>query len=233
MPLLEVSHIDTYYGDSQILRGVSLQVQPGQCIAVLGRNGAGKTTLLRSVIGFNRPRRGHITFKSIDVTNSRPYEIARLGVGLIPQGRRVFGSLSVEETLRIALRERGPVPWSVEGVLLLFPRLKDRFRTRAKNLSGGEQQMLACGRALVGNPDLILMDEPSEGLSPLLLRDLGRLIRELKTRGVTVMLVEQNCIFALDLADHVYILSRGRIVHDAGPDELKRDEQVRSRYLGV
>jgi branched-chain amino acid transport system ATP-binding protein len=233
MPLLEVSNIDTYYGDSQVLRGASLQAESGQCVAVLGRNGSGKTTLLRSVMGFNRPRRGRITFKSTDVTNSRPYEIARLGVGLIPQGRRVFGSLSVEETLRIALRKRGAVPWSVEDVLRFFPRLKDRFGSRAKTLSGGEQQMLACGRALVGNPDLILMDEPSEGLSPLLLKELVGLIGELKIRGASIVLVEQNCVFALALADHVYIMSRGRIVHEAEPDELKRDEQVRSRYLGV
>lgn len=231
--MLEVEDIHTYYGDSYVLQGVSLQVEQGQVVALLGRNGVGKTTLIRSIIGFTPPRRGAIRFKGTDITRLPSYQIARMGIGLIPQGRRIFPSLDVREHLEVAARPRNGSGWSMTRVLDLFPRLRERLRNRGNTLSGGEQQMLASGRALVCNPELLLMDEPSEGLAPLLVQELGRVIRELKANRISILLVEQNLAFALEVADHVYVLSKGRIVYASSPDELVRDEAAKSRYLGV
>ena len=186
MSLLEIRNIHTYYGDSHVLQGTNLKVEKGQVVALLGRNGAGKTTLLRSIIGFTPPRQGNILFKGKDITHLNPYRIARLGIGLVPQGRRIFSSLTVKENLDIAYRSQEGSHWSVNGILSIFPRLQERSYARGRNLSGGEQQMLACGRALVGNPDLLLMDEPSEGLAPLLVRELGRIINEIRTRELSI-----------------------------------------------
>ncbi|PYN40885.1 MAG: ABC transporter ATP-binding protein [Candidatus Rokuibacteriota bacterium] len=231
--MLEVQDIHTNYGESYILQGLSLRLGQGQVVAVLGRNGVGKTTLIRSIIGFTPPRRGRILLRGEDITHLAPHEIARRGVGLVPQGRRIFASLGVGEHLEIGQRAGNGAGWSFDRVLELFPRLRERLRNRGNKLSGGEQQMLACGRALVGNPDILLMDEPSEGLAPLLVRELGRILGRLKTGGASILIVEQNLAFALRVADHVYLMSKGKIVHESRPDELLRNEEVKARYLGV
>jgi branched-chain amino acid transport system ATP-binding protein len=233
MSLLEIQNIHTYYGDSHVLQGVNLKVEKGKVVAILGRNGAGKTTLLRSIIGFTPPRQGNILFKGEDITHLNPYRIARLGIGLVPQGRRIFSSLTVKENLDIAARSGNISHWSVNNILSIFPRLRDRSAARGRNLSGGEQQMLACGRALVGNPDLLMMDEPSEGLAPLLVREVERIIQDIKAQGLSMLLVEQDSSFALKLADYVYIMSRGMMVYESEPEKLKENPEIRSRYLGV
>ena len=233
MSLLEIQNIHTYYGDSHVLQGVSLNVEKGKIVAILGRNGAGKTTLLRTIIGFTPPRQGNILFKGEEISHLSPYRIARLGIGLVPQGRRIFSSLTVRENLDIATRPGHISHWSPSDIFSVFPRLRQRSTARAKNLSGGEQQMLACGRALVGNPDLLLMDEPSEGLAPLLVREVGRIITEIKAQELSMLLVEQDSSFALKLADYVYIMSRGVMVYESEPEDLKENPEIRSRYLGV
>lgn len=233
MSLLEVRDIHTYYGDSHVLQGVNITVERGKVVAILGRNGAGKTTLLRSIIGFTPPRHGSVLFKGQDITRLGTHRIVRLGIGLVPQGRRVFSSLTVTENLEIAARPGRGSGWSVNGVLSTFSALEKRSVSRAKTLSGGEQQMLACGRALVGNPDLLLMDEPTEGLSPLLVRDVYRIIRDIKSQQLSLVLVEQDSTFALKLADYVYIMNRGIIVYESEPERLKENPDIRSRYLGV
>ena len=229
--MLEVSGLHTYYGESHVLQGVSLTVGRGEVVAILGRNGMGKTTLMRSIIGFTPPRQGSVRFKGQDITGWASHRMTALGMALVPQGRRVFPSLSVRENLDVA--RRGDGRWSLERVYAVFPRLRERERTRANKLSGGEQQMLAIGRALMGNPDLLLMDEPTEGLAPLLVREVGRVLGELKREGLSILLVEQNLSLALSVADRVHILSRGQIVHSCGPGELRSNEEVKSRYLGV
>jgi len=231
--MLEVEDIHTNYGESYVLQGVSLRVDQGEVVAVLGRNGVGKSTLIRSLIGLTPPRRGRVLLKGEDITRLPAHEIARRGVGLVPQGRRIFASLAVGEHLQIGERPGNGSGWSPPRVLDLFPRLRERLHNRGNKLSGGEQQMLACGRALVGNPDILLMDEPSEGLAPILVRELGRILAQLKTGGASILLVEQNLAFALRIADRVYLMSKGKIVHESRPDELRRDEEVKARYLGV
>jgi branched-chain amino acid transport system ATP-binding protein len=231
--MLDVEDIHTNYGDSYVLQGVSLRVGHGQVVAVLGRNGVGKTTLIRSIVGFTPPRRGRILLRGEDITRLPAHEIARRGVGLVPQGRRIFSSLSVGEHLEIGQRAGNGSGWSFGRVLDLFPRLRERIRNRGNQLSGGEQQMLACGRALVGNPDILLMDEPSEGLAPLLVRELGRILGRLQAEGASILIVEQNLAFALRIADHVYLMSKGTIVHESSPAALLGNEAIKARYLGV
>jgi branched-chain amino acid transport system ATP-binding protein len=230
--MLEVRDIHTYYGDSHVLQGISLSMTRGQVVGILGRNGMGKTTLIRSIIGFTPPRRGQILFKDRDITAWSSNRAVGLGLGLVPQGRRVFPSLSVMENLTVAVKgDSGP--WTVARVLELFPRLRERGAHRAGKLSGGEQQMLAIARALMTNPELLLMDEPTEGLAPLLVREVGRVIESLKAQGLSILLVEQNLPLALRVADHVHVLSRGRVVHSSAPDALWRNEEIKSRYLGL
>ncbi len=229
--VLAASGLHTYYGDSHVLHGVSLAVAPGEVVAILGRNGMGKTTLIRSVVGFTPPRRGAVRFKGQDVTGWAPYRRVERGMALVPQGRRVFVSLSVRENLEVARAGRGR--WDRERVYGLFPRLRERASSRANKLSGGEQQMLAIGRALMSNPTLLLMDEPTEGLAPLLVREVGRVIGELKREGLSILLVEQNLPMAASVADRVHVLNRGEIVYSGGPGELMANDEVKSRYLGV
>jgi branched-chain amino acid transport system ATP-binding protein len=230
-PILELTDLHTYYGDSHVLQGVSLAVAPGEVVTILGRNGAGKTTLIRSVIGFTPPRRGTVRFKDAEITRWPPFRAVEHGMGLVPQGRRVFPSLTVLENLLVA--GRGPGRWTLDRVLALFPRLRERGGNRAGKLSGGEQQMLAIGRALMTNPDLLLMDEPTEGLAPLLVREVGRVLSELKGEGLSILLVEQNLPLALSVADRVHVLSRGQVVHTCTADALLANEDVKARYLGV
>ena len=230
-PLLAIADVHTYYGDSHVLHGVSLGIVPGEVVAILGRNGMGKTTLIRSVIGFTPPRRGQVRFKGTDITAWAPFRRIEQGMALVPQGRRVFPSLSVRENLDVARGGRGA--WTLERVYGLFPRLRERAANRANKLSGGEQQMLAIGRALMSNPGLLLMDEPTEGLAPLLVREVGRVIGELKREGLAILLVEQNLPMAASVADRVHVLNRGEIVFSGAPGELLANEDVKSRYLGV
>ena len=230
-PVLEVEDVHTYYGASHVLQGISLRVAQGEVLTILGRNGMGKTTLIRSIIGFSPPRRGAVRFRGTDITRWPSYRMVAAGMALVPQGRRVFPSLSVRENLEVAAGGRGQ--WTVERVCGLFPRLAERAANRANKLSGGEQQMLAIGRALMTNPMLLLLDEPTEGLAPLLVREVGRVLGELRREGLSILLVEQNLPLALSVADRAQILSRGQIVHSGTPAELAANEDVKSRYLGI
>ena len=234
--MLRVEDMHTYYGDSYVLQGVSLAVPVGRVVALLGRNGMGKTTLIRSIMGFVRMRRGRVAFDDRDITRLPSHEIAQLGLGLVPQGRRIFASLTVLENLAVAARETTAAPehrWTLERVFGLFPRLRERLGHRGNMLSGGEQQMLAIARALTTNPRLVLMDEPSEGLAPLLVRELSATIKQLREEGLSILLVEQNLPMALDTADAVYVLSKGRVVFHGAPAALAADRAVTQGYLGV
>jgi branched-chain amino acid transport system ATP-binding protein len=230
--MLQVNDIHTYYGNSHVLQGISLRMESGQVVGILGRNGMGKTTLVRSIIGFAPPRQGNVLFKERDITAWPSNRVVNLGLGLVPQGRRVFPSLTVLENLRVANKRNGG-HWTVERVMELFPRLRERREIRAGKLSGGEQQMLAIARGLMTNPELLLMDEPTEGLAPLLVREVGRVIENLKSQGLSILLVEQNLPLALRVSDHVHILSRGRIVHSSAPRALWENEEIKRRYLGL
>ncbi len=232
--MLELVDVHTYYGESHILHGISLNVQEHSVVALLGRNGMGKTTTLRSIIGFTPPRRGVVRFKGKDITGLQPHQIAQMGIGLVPQGRHIFPSLSVRENLTMAARDTGkPGAWSLDRVYSLFPMLKERANLRGNLLSGGEQQMLTICRALMTNPELLLMDEPSEGLAPMVVREISHIIGQLKDSGFSILLVEQNLPMALAVADYAYIVSRGAIVYESTPGELEKHEQVKNTHLGI
>ena len=235
--VLEVNDIHTYYGDSYVLQGVSLNVGPGQIVALMGRNGVGKTTTIRSIVGFSPPERGTITFKDVDITKKPSHEIAMGGISLVPQGRRIFPSLTVAEHLAVFQRKGDAASkhvWDLDRISELFPALERRMKQKASVLSGGEQQMLAIARALLTNPELILMDEPSEGLSPLLVQQVVEVIRHLRaTAELPILLVEQNLSLALNLADYVYVMKKGAVAFEGPVAELANAPDIQRTYLGV
>ena len=219
---LEASGLHTYYGKSHILHGVGLEVAEGKITALLGRNGAGKTTTLRSLVGLTPPREGRVTILGTETTRWPTYRIAELGVGYVPEGRRIFANLSVEENLKVPLERAGP--WTIERVYELFPRLAERRQNRGRQLSGGEQEMLSIGRALLLNPKLLILDEPSQGLAPLIVREVFQIVSKMREAGISVLLVEQNARMSLEIADHAYVLDDGAIVHSGPARELAADE---------
>ena len=232
--MLEIKDIHTYYGKSHVLHGVSMEVKDGTVVTLLGRNGMGKTTTIRSIMGLTPPREGSITFNGTELVGLAPEKISRAGIGLVPQGRMIFPSLSVTENLSMAARTSGKAdPWTLEKVYDTFPRLKERAKNKGNLLSGGEQQMLTIARALLTNPDLILFDEPSEGLAPILVQEVYRIIERLKKAGQSILLVEQDFGMAMSVADYAYIMTKGEIVYGSGPQELMANEPVKTRHLGV
>lgn len=240
-PLLAVRDIHTYYGDSYVLHGLSLELSQGRIVVILGRNGMGKTTLIRSIAGLTPPRRGDVIFDSQSLAGKPPYEISQSGIAIVPQGRRIFKSLTVRENLMLptsalaghrktdATRKQ----WNLESVLEEFPQLAERMDNTGNALSGGEQQMLAIGRALMANPSLILMDEPSEGLSPKLVQKIEEIMRNLRAHGHAIRLVEQNLALALSVADSIYVISSGRFVFHGTPEELSRSNDILDSHVGV
>ncbi len=232
---LSLTDVHAYYGDSHILHGVSFALRPGAVLALLGRNGAGKTTCISTIMGLLNPREGEIRLYGKPIGGLSPERIARLGVGLVPQGRRVFPSLTVQENLVVARQRRdtGTKAWNLDRIYDLFPRLRERHTQFAGTLSGGEQQMLAIGRALMGNPRVLLLDEPSEGLAPLIVAEVGRTISRLKDERQSIILVEQNLKLALDVADSAVILNTGRCVFAGEADELQKNEELIAQNLGL
>jgi branched-chain amino acid transport system ATP-binding protein len=232
---LSLSDVHTFYGDSHILHGVSFSLPPGGVLALLGRNGAGKTTCISTIIGFLKPQAGEIRLFGQEIEGLSPERISRLGIGLVPQGRRIFASLTVRENLVVAQQREKATgkPWNVDRIYEMFPALRERHAQFAGTLSGGEQQMLAIGRALMGNPRVLLLDEPSEGLAPLIVAEVGRTIRRLKQQGQSIVLVEQNIKLALDVADQVVILNTGRCVFAGSASEVLNNEQLVAQNLGV
>ncbi len=231
--MLKLHNIHTYYGDSHILQGVSLEVKEKEAVALLGRNGVGKTTTISSIIGFEPPRHGEITLEGEKISGLSPYEIAQLGVGLVPQGRGIFPTLTVKENLTIAARDAKNGGWTLERLFPLFPNLRDRLGNYGRQLSGGEQQMLAMARALMTNPKLLLLDEPSEGLAPLIVKEIGNIVQEVKKSGMSILLVEQNLSMALEVVDRVYVMSKGRIEFEGTPAALKAEKELMLHLLGV
>ena len=231
--MLKVEGINTYYGDSHILFDLSMEVPEGKIISMLGRNGMGKTTICRSIMGLTSPRSGSIQFRGEEISKLDTHKISKKGIAYVPQGRGIFASLSVKENLTVGARgQEKPNAWTLERVYDFFPILEKRQNMPGNLLSGGEQQMLAVGRALMTNPDLLIMDEPSEGLAPLVIKQIGEVITRLKGQ-LTVFLVEQNFNMALSVADDVYIVSRGQVVYQGKPEDLRHDEETKAKWLAV
>ena len=234
--ILEVQDLYTSYGLSQILFGISITVDEGECVSLLGRNGVGKTTTLRSIMGLTPPRRGTVRFRGKDITGQPAYRIARLGVGFVPEERRIFPDLSVRENLEVGRKAAATshaTQWTVERVYDIFPVLANLNDRKGGYLSGGEQQMLTVGRTLMGNPDLILLDEPSEGLAPLVVRDLSEQIQRLKESGITLLLCEQNAKFAIALSDRAYVLEKGQVRFSGTIEDLQGNDDIRQQYLAL
>ncbi len=229
--LLAVEGINTYYGKSHILHDVSLRVGRGEIVALLGLNGAGKTTTLRSIIGLTAPRAGAVRLNGREIRGTAPYRVARLGVGYVPEGRRMFTNLTTDENLQLA--ERGGGDWSIARVFEKFPKLLELRTRKSGKLSGGEQEMLAIGRALVGNPSLMLVDEPSQGLAPIIVSDVYHTLAELRDRGVAILLVEQNALLALKVAQHAYVLDDGKILYDGAASDLANDRDRMNTLMGL
>jgi branched-chain amino acid transport system ATP-binding protein len=232
---LSLTDVNAFYGDSHILHGVSFALKPGAVLALLGRNGAGKTTCISTIIGFLQPRDGEIRLFGEPIQGLSPERISHLGIGLVPQGRRIFPSLTVRENLVVAQQREQTTakPWNLERIYEMFPRLRERHGQFAGTLSGGEQQMLAIGRALMGNPRVLLLDEPSEGLAPLIVAEVGRTVRRLKEAGQSIVLVEQNLQLALDVADQAVILNTGRCVFNGNAADVLSNEELIAQHLGV
>jgi branched-chain amino acid transport system ATP-binding protein len=222
MNAIEAEGIHAYYGKSHILHGVSLEVRQGEIVALLGRNGAGKTTLLKSLIGLNPPRLGAVRFFGVETTGAPPYRVAEMGVGYVPEGRRVFGALTVEENLLVPVERPGP--WTLHRIFEAFPRLAERRTNRGAQLSGGEQEMLAIARALVLNPKALMLDEPSQGLAPLIVEEVFKIVVAASREGAAVLLVEQNVRAAVEIADRAYVIDDGRVVFEGEAREFARDE---------
>ena len=231
--MLQITDLHTYYGESHVLQGVTLAAARGTVTAVLGRNGVGKTTLCRSIAGLTPARAGAVVFEGTDITRTPPYRIHDLGISLVPQGRRIFPSLSVQENLAIAVNASRSQGWDLQKVFAVFPRLAERSHNRGDELSGGEQQMLAIARALVARPSFLIMDEPTEGLAPVLVAEVANVIRRLKDEGTSILLAEQNAAFAVKIADHVHVMSKGQVIHSSDPVSLWDNEDVKTRLLGV
>ena len=232
--MLELSDVHTYYGKSYVLQGTSLEVKEGSVVALLGRNGMGKTTSIRTIMGFTPLRRGVIRFREKDISQLESYRIAQMGIGLVPQGRIIFPSLTVLENLIMASRgSEKEGAWNLDRVFSVFPVLKARANYGGTLLSGGEQQMLTIARALMTNPQLLLLDEHSVGLSPIIVQEITGIIRELKESGFSILLVEQNLSMVLEIADYVYIISKGVIVYQSSTNQLMSDKEVKAKYLGV
>ncbi|HEX6080753.1 MAG TPA: ABC transporter ATP-binding protein [Methylomirabilota bacterium] len=231
--ILAVKDLYTAYGLSQVLFGVSLEVRRGECVCLLGRNGVGKTTTMRSIIGLTPPSRGRVVWKGTEITGRAPYQIARAGIGFIPEDRRIFADLTVWENLDVAARTSRAAAWTVERVCDLFPKLRELLTRQGGFLSGGEQQMLTIARTLMGNPELLLLDEPSEGLAPLVVEHLKQQIARLKADGLTILLAEQNVEFSLDLADRVYVLEKGHIRYQGTAREFRANDAIRHQYLAL
>jgi len=229
--ILEVRDIETYYGLGHILHGLSLAVAEGEVVALLGRNGAGKTTTLRSIIGLTQPRAGEIRYKGRSIAGLAPHRISQMGIALVPETRGIFSYLNARENLLIARRKGSR--WQMETVLGRFPALRERLESKGRLLSGGEQEMLAIARALMTGPDLLLLDEPSQGLAPLVVSAVMDTIRELKNQRVSMLLVEQNVEMALQLADRVYVIDHGTVVFEGSPGALRADQRITATYLGV
>jgi len=233
-PILAVGEIYTAYGLSRVLFGVSLEVAAGECVCLLGRNGVGKTTTMRSIMGLTAPQQGRVVWKGRDIAGCEPYQIADLGIGFVPEDRRIFADLTVWENLDVAARSRGGTSaWTLERVFGLFPKLRELVDRQGGFLSGGEQQMLTIARTLMGNPELLLLDEPSEGLAPLVVDHLKDQIARLKQDGLTILLAEQNVDFCLDLADRVYVLEKGHIRYEGTAASFREDESIRAQYLAL
>jgi len=232
---LVISDLHCCYGDAHVLRGVDMVVPKGKVVALLGRNGMGKTTLIRSIMGLNPPRieRGSVTFNGVELRGLAPFQIAKMGIGFVPQGRRLFPSLTVAEHLTVFATRHKNSPWSEERIYKLFPRLAERKTNLGTQLSGGERQMLAVSRALMTDPSMILMDEPTEGLAPLMVQHLEEIITELSKTGLGILLVEQNLYSALSVSNEVYLMETGVIVHHCSSAELINDRATKQRFLGV
>ena len=234
--MLQVEGLDLHYGDAQALDGVALTVERGRIVAIIGANGAGKTSLIRTIAGIHKPRAGRISYNDADITGREPHHIVNLGVGQVAEGRQVFPTLSVLENLEmgaLVARARARAGTTLDEVLSMFPRLAERRDQMAGTLSGGEQQMLAIGRCLMGQPDLIMFDEPSLGLAPAIVQEVFAIIRDLHRKGMTILLVEQNVAVSLKLCQHAYVLENGRVVMSGSGAELLGDDRVRQAYLGL